>query len=168
MKLHHALLRACLLTSVPMASLAANEPVIVEAETGSLGANLTTGTDATNNVNYITTTLNDGTNPTAGTHRDLHGHVPGRGQLRAVRANPGRPDRRQRRQLLSAERLQQHHDWTAPVQHQHRRRDGAQRRRAHRRQRAAPERLEMGTHDAACRAPAVAPVPPCGRFRRCH
>jgi len=66
MKLHHALLRACLLASIPIAGLAANEPLIVEAENGTLGANLTTGNDATNNVNYITTTLNDGATPTPG------------------------------------------------------------------------------------------------------
>ena len=59
-----ALLRACLLASIPIASLAANEPVIVEAETGALGAHLTTGTDATNNVNYITTTENNAATPT--------------------------------------------------------------------------------------------------------
>jgi endo-1,4-beta-xylanase len=48
-----ALLRACVLASVPIVTFA-QAPVIVEAESGSLGANLTTGTDAAAGVNYIT------------------------------------------------------------------------------------------------------------------
>jgi len=64
MKLQHAWLRACLLAAVPITSFAANEPVIVEAESGALGAHLTTGTDAAASVNYITTTENNGINPT--------------------------------------------------------------------------------------------------------
>jgi len=47
-----ALLRAVLLVSVPITTLA-QAPTVVEAETGTLGANLTTGTDA-GGVNYIT------------------------------------------------------------------------------------------------------------------
>ena len=48
-----ALLRACLLASVPIAAFS-QSPVIVEAESGTLGSNLTTGTDSTAGVNYIT------------------------------------------------------------------------------------------------------------------
>src|SRR5262245_25478114 len=48
-----ALLRACLLASVPVAALA-QVPVVVEAESGTLGANLTTGTDTAAGVSYIT------------------------------------------------------------------------------------------------------------------
>jgi endo-1,4-beta-xylanase len=61
----NALLRVCLLTSVPIASMA-QVPVIVEAESGSLGASLTTGTDATAGVNYITVlpAANSGATPT--------------------------------------------------------------------------------------------------------
>jgi endo-1,4-beta-xylanase len=47
----NALLRVCLLASVPIASMA-QAPTIVEAESGSLGASLTTGSAA--GVNYIT------------------------------------------------------------------------------------------------------------------
>jgi len=59
----NALWRVCLLASVPMASMA-QAPVIVEAESGSLGTSLTTGTDA--GVNYITvvTAANSGATPT--------------------------------------------------------------------------------------------------------
>ena len=46
-----ALLRVCLLASVPIASMA-QAPTIVEAESGSLGTSLTTGSAA--GVNYIT------------------------------------------------------------------------------------------------------------------
>jgi len=59
-----ALLRACLLASVPIATYAQTEPVIIEAESGTLGANLTTGT--LDGTNYVTTTLNGTTPPTAG------------------------------------------------------------------------------------------------------
>jgi endo-1,4-beta-xylanase len=59
-----ALLRACLLASVPIATFAQTEPVIIEAESGTLGANLTTGT--LDGSNYVTTTLNGTTPPTAG------------------------------------------------------------------------------------------------------
>src|SRR4051812_42236991 len=48
-----ALLRACLLVSVPLAAFS-QAPVIVEAETGTLGSSLTTGTDTAAGVNYIT------------------------------------------------------------------------------------------------------------------
>jgi hypothetical protein len=64
MKLQHAWLRACLLASIPFASFAANEPVIVGAESDTLGAHLTTGTDAAASVNYITATENSGANST--------------------------------------------------------------------------------------------------------
>ena len=59
-----ALLRACLLASVPIVTFA-QTPVIVEAESQpeTRGANLTTGTDATG-VTYITTTENSAVNPT--------------------------------------------------------------------------------------------------------
>jgi len=59
-----ALLRACLLASVPIAAFS-QAPVVVEAETGTLGASLTTGTDATG-VNYITVlpAANTGATPT--------------------------------------------------------------------------------------------------------
>jgi len=63
-----ALLRACLLASVPVVTLA-QVPVVVEAESGTLGSptNLTTGTDATAGVTYLTVLPagNSGANPTA-------------------------------------------------------------------------------------------------------
>ena len=62
-----ALLRACLLASVPIATLA-QVPVIVEAESGTLGTptNLTTGTDTAAGVTYLTVQPagNSGANPT--------------------------------------------------------------------------------------------------------
>jgi len=63
-----ALLRACLFVSVSIATMAqarAQVPVIVEAESGSLGSSLTTGTDAAG-VNYITVlpAANSGATPT--------------------------------------------------------------------------------------------------------
>src|SRR5688572_7817007 len=62
-----ALLRACLLASVPIATFAQNVPIIIEAETGALGTptNLTTGTDATG-VTYLTVQPagNSGATPT--------------------------------------------------------------------------------------------------------
>jgi endo-1,4-beta-xylanase len=60
-----ALLRACLLASVPIATFA-QAPVVVEAESGTLGASLTTGTDAGASVNYITVlaAANSANNPT--------------------------------------------------------------------------------------------------------
>jgi endo-1,4-beta-xylanase len=62
MKISNALARACLLLSVSVGAFAQTEPVIVEAESGTLGANLTTGTAG--GVNYVTTTVNDTTLPT--------------------------------------------------------------------------------------------------------
>jgi endo-1,4-beta-xylanase len=59
-----ALLRACLFASVPIATFAQTEPVIIEAESGTFGANLTTG--AVDGATYVTTTLNDTAVPTAG------------------------------------------------------------------------------------------------------
>ena len=58
-----ALLRACLFASVSINAFAQTEPVIVEAEGGTLGANLATNT--LNGVTYITTTVNRTTPPTA-------------------------------------------------------------------------------------------------------
>jgi endo-1,4-beta-xylanase len=60
-----ALLRACLLAAVPITAFA-QQPVVVEAESGTLGANLTTGTDSAAGVNYITVlpAANSGVNPT--------------------------------------------------------------------------------------------------------
>jgi endo-1,4-beta-xylanase len=62
MRNKHALLRACLLACVPSASFA-QVPVIVEAESGTLGASLTIATDA-GGVTHITTTENSAVNPT--------------------------------------------------------------------------------------------------------
>ncbi len=63
----NALLRACLLASIPVAALA-QVPVVVEAETGALGSptNLTTGTDTAAGVTYLTVLPagNSGANPT--------------------------------------------------------------------------------------------------------
>jgi len=58
-----ALLRACLLASVPITTFA-QIPVIVEAETGSLGSSLTVATDSAAAVTYITTTENSAVTPT--------------------------------------------------------------------------------------------------------
>src|SRR6187549_2859435 len=58
--LRSELLLACLI-SIPAISSAQTEPVIVEAESGALGANLTTGT--LNGATYVTTTVNRTTAP---------------------------------------------------------------------------------------------------------
>jgi endo-1,4-beta-xylanase len=58
-----ALLRACLLASVPIAALA-QSPVIVEAESGTLGTSLTIVPASGTTPSYITTTENNGANPT--------------------------------------------------------------------------------------------------------
>ena len=58
-----ALLRACLLASLPAVSLAQTAPTIVEAESGTLGASLTIPAPA-DGITYITTTENAGVNPT--------------------------------------------------------------------------------------------------------
>jgi len=58
----HPLLFACLLVSVPSLSFA-QVPLIVEAESGTLGASLTIATDA-GGVTHITTTENSAVNPT--------------------------------------------------------------------------------------------------------
>jgi len=50
-----ALLRALVLASVPIASFAQTEPVIIETESGTLGANLTTVTSG--DVTYVTTSV---------------------------------------------------------------------------------------------------------------
>ena len=62
MRNKHTLLHACLLAGVPSMSFA-QVPVIVEAESGTLGASLTIATDA-GGVTYITTTENSAVNPT--------------------------------------------------------------------------------------------------------
>jgi endo-1,4-beta-xylanase len=56
-----ALLRACLFASIPIATFAQTEPVVVEAESGTLGVNLTTG--AVGGATYVTTTANRTTPP---------------------------------------------------------------------------------------------------------
>src|SRR5688572_18835417 len=58
-----ALTRACLLLSVSVGAFAQTEPVIVEAESGALGANLATSTVGA--VTFVTTTVNRTTPPTA-------------------------------------------------------------------------------------------------------
>jgi endo-1,4-beta-xylanase len=58
-----ALLRACLFASLPAAALAQTAPVIVEAESGTLGSSLTTG--SISGATYVTTTVNGTTPPTA-------------------------------------------------------------------------------------------------------
>jgi endo-1,4-beta-xylanase len=62
MRIKHALLGAGLLACVPGATFA-QVPVIVEAESGTLGTSLTIATDA-GGVTYITTTENGTVNPT--------------------------------------------------------------------------------------------------------
>jgi endo-1,4-beta-xylanase len=56
-------LRACLFAFVPIITFAQTEPVIVEAENGTLGASLATA--SLNGVDYVTTTVNGTTAPTA-------------------------------------------------------------------------------------------------------
>jgi len=58
-----ALLRVCLLASVPICASAQTEPVVFEAESGTLGANLATGVDGA--VTFVTTTVNRTTPPSA-------------------------------------------------------------------------------------------------------
>ncbi len=58
-----ALLRACLLASVPICASAQTEPVVFEAESGTLGANIATAVDG--DVTFVTTTVNTVTPPTA-------------------------------------------------------------------------------------------------------
>jgi endo-1,4-beta-xylanase len=58
-----ALLRACLLACVSITTFA-QTPVIVEAETGTLGSSLTVATDSAAGVTYITTTENSAVTPT--------------------------------------------------------------------------------------------------------
>ena len=58
-----ALLRACLFASVSVNAFAQTEPVVFEAESGTLGANLTTNT--LDGATYVTTTVNRTTPPTA-------------------------------------------------------------------------------------------------------
>jgi endo-1,4-beta-xylanase len=59
-----ALLRACVFACLPLTAIAQNEPVVVEAESGTLGANLTIPAPA-GGVTFITTTENSAVNPTA-------------------------------------------------------------------------------------------------------
>jgi len=56
-------LRVCLLVSVPICASAQTEPVVIQAESGTLGANLATGVDG--DVTFVTTTVNRTTPPTA-------------------------------------------------------------------------------------------------------
>src|SRR3569833_138837 len=58
-----ALLRACFLAAVSITTFA-QTPVIVEAESGSLGSSLTVVTDSAAAVTYITTTENSAVTPT--------------------------------------------------------------------------------------------------------
>ena len=58
-----ALLRACLLAAVPICASAQSEPVVFEAESGTLGANIATGVDGA--VTFVSTTVNRTTPPTA-------------------------------------------------------------------------------------------------------
>jgi len=58
-----ALLRVCLLASVPICASAQTEPVVFEAESGTLGANIATGVDGA--VTFVTTTVNRTTPPSA-------------------------------------------------------------------------------------------------------
>jgi endo-1,4-beta-xylanase len=58
-----ALLRACLFASVSVNAIAQTEPVVFEAESGTLGANLATNT--LDGATYVTTTVNRTTPPTA-------------------------------------------------------------------------------------------------------
>lgn len=62
-----ALLGACLLASAPMAAMAQTEPVIVEAESGTLGPDVTTG--SLNGVTYATAAVNVTTGPTGADDR---------------------------------------------------------------------------------------------------
>ena len=57
-----ALLRACLIAAVPFGAFAQTQPVVVEAESGTLGASLTTVTSG--GVTFITTTENSVVIPT--------------------------------------------------------------------------------------------------------
>jgi endo-1,4-beta-xylanase len=58
-----ALLRACFFLSAACGAHAQTQPVIIEAETGTLGTSLTTGVQ--DGATYVTTTLNGTTPPTA-------------------------------------------------------------------------------------------------------
>jgi endo-1,4-beta-xylanase len=60
-----ALLRACLLAFIPIATFAQTEPVIVEAETGTLDAATVLTTGVAGDVTYVTTTLNATDTPLA-------------------------------------------------------------------------------------------------------
>ena len=77
----NALLRACLFASVPFTALAQTEPVVFEAESGTLGANLATGVDGT--VTFVTTTANRTTPPTAPHIGTYTVTFPGRRQARS-------------------------------------------------------------------------------------
>ncbi len=58
-----ALVRACIFTAAPFAAWGQSEPVIIEAESGTLGANLAVGT--LDGATYVTTTVNRTTPPSA-------------------------------------------------------------------------------------------------------
>ena len=64
--------------------MAQTEPVVIQAESGTLGANIATGVDGA--VTFVTTTVNRTTPPSAPTHRHVLGHVPRRRELGTVRA----------------------------------------------------------------------------------
>ena len=53
----------CLLTSIPICAYAQTEPVVIQAESGTLGANIATGVDGA--VTFVTTTVNRTTPPSA-------------------------------------------------------------------------------------------------------
>ena len=94
-----ALLRACLLASVPIAAYAQTEPV----DRRSRVRNARRQPSYRRHSMALTTSrprVNDTTAPTAGRIAHVHGDVSGRGQLRAVRAISRRTRRRQRRQLV--------------------------------------------------------------------
>jgi endo-1,4-beta-xylanase len=57
-----ALLSACLLASVPLSAMAQTEPVIVEAESGTLGTSVMTGT--LEGATYVTAAVNNTSGPT--------------------------------------------------------------------------------------------------------
>jgi endo-1,4-beta-xylanase len=57
------LMSVCLLASVPICASAQTQPVVIEAESGTLGTNIATGSDGA--VTFVTTTVNRTTPPTA-------------------------------------------------------------------------------------------------------
>ena len=93
----------------PRAGFGQQVPVIIEAESGTVGSEFTPGVDGAVNYIGIATTVG-GDNPDhRQSHRQLQRHVSGGRHLGAVRPAPRRPDaptrRPQRRQPLLRERL---------------------------------------------------------------